>query len=137
MEEPPSRPNKLSKSLADWKDVFMNNRTGKTLKDGNKAKIDCVIILSKDDRFSPLVVMRKKLKDTRSVAVTPWHVELHSDRAVTYLCDQVPVDFDKADRYAIFINTSARAARGFNPLQTHMIGGLPDYDDITKLIKTD
>ncbi len=136
--KPPEKsPYLLKRSAAEWMELFMAHREGKTLQAKNAPSIDAVIVLSKDDSFTPLVVLRKKLEKTRAVGVSPWQAELYSDTAVDWLCRQPPVDFDEADRYLIFITTEGRTARGFNPLQTHTIGGMPDHDRIGKLLRVD
>ncbi len=134
---PEKPPYLLLRSAADWLELFLTHREGRTLQARNVPSIDAVIILSKDDTFTPLVVMRPALKDKRAVGVSPWQAELYSHAAVDYLCRQEPVPFEEADRYAIFISTEARTARGFNPLQTHMIGGMPEHGKIGKLLRVE
>ena len=134
---PKPPPYKLKKTLQEWRELFLKHHNGHNLKGAGKSQVDAVIVLSKDDSFTPLVVMREKLKDSRAIAVPPWQVELYSNRAVDYLCNLDPVPFDKADRYAIYITVSGRTAKGFNPLQTHMIGGMPDHNQIGKLLKAE
>ncbi len=135
-QAPPPAPHyQLLKPLAEWKEFFWENRSGKNLPLESKPKVDCVLVLNREDSVPPLVVYRTSLHKAKVVGVTPWQMELYSDVAVDYLCNQTPTDPEKADRYLIFINTAARTAKGFNALPHAAMTGLPEQDKISTLIR--
>jgi len=129
---------KYQKTDSWWRKVYLKKYKGNTFKARNRAEVDCVILVAKEEGGElPWIVVRDRASSIRPLPEAgPRQKKLISDAAIDHICRAAHVPINDAARLAIFISNEGKV-KGFVNVDAATVDAIPEKNKISGVLFVD